>query len=651
MSKYLFLKNVVSMKKFILLFWLILGALSLSSCTEEEEITQGDIVGVVTDAVNGTQPLSGVQVSILPNGASTSTGSDGKFSFPQLKAGEYKIQFMKEGYETNTKSVTVVPGQVSNADIQLTAVVQDALIQITPSTLNFGTTQNELSVKIQNNGNTSTDWSLDLGSHTWLIANPIAGQIEANKQQSIIFTVDRDKLTEAQTVIIKLSAFGNSFPINVSCAPKNAQSYMSVEPEILDFGNDVQELPLTIKNTGNSTLNWSITSPSEPAITLSENSGSITAKGSKVVKVFLNRNNGAVNINTTLVLSDGIKEQAIQVVSGSESQTGIMNIEPEILDFGKDINEASFTISNTGKGELSWNIEEIKENSLTVTPTEGKITAGSSQTVNVQLDRDKMPEELNATLNVSDGKTHKTIQITGQKDNSPSLVVGQGLYAYYKFDGDFNDMTENAINGFGNNSPSFVEGITEGSQAVKFSLTDNSSFIVPKAITDSRTLTVSFWGKDFSDGNIFYLVSSNNNASMFTFTMSQGSLKFVTTRYNNEYQYSNRPAFTHPTITDGKWHHIALVSDFNNIEYATTTTSLYVDGVLVDTITEYVNPFEEGTHSQASYGTGIKFIMGGNVTIERKTVNGTNMTIDNFRVYNTRCLSDKEIKQIYDAKQ
>ncbi len=639
------------MKKFILLFWLILGALSLSSCTEEEEITQGDIVGVVTDAVNGTQPLSGVQVSILPNGASTSTGSDGKFSFPQLKAGEYKIQFMKEGYETNTKSVTVVPGQVSNADIQLTAVMQDALIQITPSTLNFGTTQNELSVKIQNNGNTSTDWSLDLGSHTWIIANPIAGQIEANKQQSIIFTVDRDKLTEAQTVIIKLSAFGNSFPINVSCAPKNAQSYMSVEPEILDFGNDVQELPLTIKNTGNSTLNWSITSPSEPAITLSENSGSITAKGSKVVKVFLNRNNGAVNINTTLVLSDGIKEQAIQVVSGSESQTGIMNIEPDILDFGKDINEASFTISNTGKGELSWNVEEIKENSLTVTPTEGKITAGSSQTVNVQLDRDKMPEELNATLTVSDGKTHKTIQITGQKNNSPSLVVGQGLYAYYKFDGDFNDMTENAINGFGNNSPSFVEGITEGSQAVKFSLTDNSSFIVPKAITDSRTLTVSFWGKDFSDGNIFYLVSSNNNASMFTFTMSQGSLKFVTTRYNNEYQYSNRPAFTHPTITDGKWHHIALVSDFNNIEYATTTTSLYVDGVLVDTITEYVNPFEEGTHSQASYGTGIKFIMGGNVTIERKTVNGTNMTIDNFRVYNTRCLSDKEIKQIYDAKQ
>lgn len=33
------------MKKIIFLFWLILGALSLSSCTEEEEeITQGDIV-------------------------------------------------------------------------------------------------------------------------------------------------------------------------------------------------------------------------------------------------------------------------------------------------------------------------------------------------------------------------------------------------------------------------------------------------------------------------------------------------------------------------------------------------------------------------------------------------------------------------------
>lgn len=637
------------MKKFIFLFWLILGALSLSSCTEEE-ITQGDIVGVVTDAINGTQPLSGVQVSILPNGASTNTGSDGKFSFPQLEAGEYKIQFIKEGYETNTKSVTVVPGQVANADIQLTAVKQNALIQLSPSTLNFGTTQTELSVTIQNNGNTSTDWSLDLGKHTWLKANPAAGQIEANKQQSIIFTVDRDKITEVQTIIINLSAFGNSFPINVSCAPKNAQSYMSIEPEILDFGNNLLELPFTIKNAGITSLNWTIATPTEPAITLSENSGSIPSQGSKVVKVFLNRSNGAVNINTALVLSDGIKEQTVQIVSGTESQTGIMKIEPESLDFRKDLDEVSFTISNIGKSELNWNADEIKENCLSVTPMEGKLAEGESQTVKVTLNRDNMEEALNTVLTISDGNIKKDISITGQKDSS-SLFVTQGLYTYYKFDGDFNDATENAINGFGNNSPSFVEGITEGSQAVKFSRTDNSSFIVPKAITDSRTLTVSFWGKDFSDGNIFYLVSSNNNASMFTFTMSQGHLKFVATRYNNEYQYSNRPAFTHPTITDGKWHHIALVSDFNNIEYATTTTSLYVDGTLVDTITESVNPFEEGTSSQASYGTGIKFIMGGDVTIERKTVNGTNMSIDNFRVYNTRCLSDKEIKQIYDAKQ
>ena len=636
------------MKKFIFLFWLILGALSLSSCTEEEEITQGDIVGVVTDAINGTQPLSGVQVSILPNGASTNTGSDGKFSFPQLKAGEYKLQFIKEGYETNTKSVTVVPGQVANADIQLTAVKQDALIQISPSTLNFGTTQTELSVTIQNNGNTSTDWSLDLGSHTWLTANPAAGQIEADKQQSIIFTVDHNKITEVQTVIIKLSAFGNSFPINVSCAPKNAQSYMSVEPETLDFGNDLQELPLTIKNTGTTPLNWTIADPTEPAITLSENSGSIPSQGSKVVKVFLNRSNGAININTTLVLFDGIKEQAIQVVSGTESKVGIMKIEPESLDFGKDLDEVSFTISNIGKSELNWNADEIKESCLSVTPMEGKLAVGESQTVKVVLDRSNMKEELNTVLTISDENTQKNISITAQPY---TLVVTQGLYTYYKFDGDFNDATENAINGFGNNSPSFVEGIGKNSQAVKFSLTDNSSFIVPKPITDSRTLTVSFWGKDFSDGNIFYLVSSNNNASMFTFTMSQGSLKFLVTRYNNEYQYSDKPAFTHPTITDGKWHHIALVSDFNNIEYATTTTSLYVDGALVDTVTEYVNPFEEGTPSQASYGTGIKFIMGGNVTIERKTINGTNMSIDNFRVYNTRCLSANEIKQIYDARQ
>ena len=85
---------------------------------------------------------------------------------------------------------------------------------------------------------------------------------------------------------------------------------------------------------------------------------------------------------------------------------------------------------------------------------EGKLAAGESQTVKVVLDRNNMKEELNTVLTISDKNTQKNISITAQPY---TLVVTQGLYTYYKFDGDFNDVTENAINGFENNSPSFLE--------------------------------------------------------------------------------------------------------------------------------------------------------------------------------------------------
>ena len=83
---------------------------------------------------------------------------------------------------------------------------------------------------------------------------------------------------------------------------------------------------------------------------------------------------------------------------------------------------------------------------------------------------------------------------------------------------------------------------------------------------------------------------------MFTFSMKNGALKFVVTLYNNGYQYAKTGTFMHPTLTDGKWHHVALTSDFNKTTYATITTNLYV-------------------------------------------------------VYDTRHLSASEIKSIYDAKQ
>ena len=639
------------MNKLIAKTVVMLLLLAIGACTSSEEDTTGSIYGKVTDNKNG-EVLQGVTITLTPGGLARTTGSDGTYEFLGLEAQQYQVQAQKAGYTTNTKSVNVLAGQATSGDIHLTPEKKDAEITITPSSLNFGTTQEEMSVTVTNNGNTETEWTLELGSNSWLSANPKAGRIGSNKTQSIVFSVNRDKLGETKSVVVKLSAFGNSFPISVSCSPKGEKkTEMSVSPTTLDFGDTAQEQTLEIKNTGEVNLDWKIKGITSDCITVSESEGTVAPAGKKVVQVKLDRSKMTGDLNTSFIVSDGTKEEPVTLKAVKAKAT--LSISPKKLDFGEELAELVLNIGNTGNAELSWSITNVSDECLSVSTTSGKVPAQGSSEVTVKLNRSIMPQTLNATITVSDGVQEEKVAVTAVKGSiTDGIVIPEGMYVYYKFDDDFNDATENAIHGFGSNSPTFVEGVAAGSKAVKFNRTNNSSFVVAKPIIDSRDMTISFWGKDFGDGNIFYMVSSHQNGPMFTLSMKEGALKFIVTLYNNGYQYAKSGTFMHPTLTDGKWHHVALTSDFNKTTYATITTNLYVDGQLVDVVTEDANPFSEAESSGNSYGSGTKFIMGGSIKLSNSnTLNGTNMAVDNFRVYDTRRLSAAEIKSIYDAKQ
>lgn len=637
-------------KKTVWGFFCCLALALLVACTEEQVETTGSIYGIVNDATNG-EPVPMAHVSLNPGGKATNTGSDGRYEFLNMEPGQYTIQISKSGYVTNTKQITVVAGQQASGDMLLTSEQQEADIRIDPTSLNFGTTQDELVVTLTNQGNAATDWALELGENPWLSASLLSGNIAAGKTQSVIFSVDRDKLSETKNVKISLSAFGNSYTISVSCAPVNAKSEMSVTPTELDFGAGETEKAITIKNTGNAILNWNVSGITEACLSVSAEEGSVEADGSKVIKVMLDRSKLTSDLNTSFIISDGIKEQTITVKSSKA--VAEMVISPSALDFGEESTEKTFTISNTGTAELVWNITVPDGKGVNVSETSGVTAPQSSKQITVTLDRAMMTEDLHTSLEISDGSRKETVTVTAIKGSEiAGTVVTQGLYTYYKFNDNFEDATENGIDGFGTASPAFVEGVTAGSKAVKFSKTGNSTFVVSKPIIDSRQMTISFWGKDFEDGHIFHLSSSIRSEAMFTLSMSNGALKFLVTRYNNMYQYSNLPAFVHPTLTDGKWHHIALVSDFEVTTYSTITTTLYVDGQEVYTLTEDANHFSENGGSQSSYDTGTSFTMGGSLQLNKSmTLTGTNMSVDNFRVYDTRRLSASEIQEIYNAKQ
>lgn len=826
-----------------------------TACTKEAEVTTGEIHGIVTESGNGTAPLSGVRVTVLSTGSSTTTGSDGQYSFYELEAGSYKLQFMKEGFETNTKSVSVIAGQKATCDMQL--VAEGAKIELGATSLNFGKTNTSLSFDIINKGTSKFNWNISgLDKADWLEVSPASGALEGGKSCVVQVTLLRDKMNENKELTLIVNADKQSVSLKINAEVEKKSSKIELEPSALNFGTDESTLIFTVKNIGNvGKIDWNVTGLDVDWVKIDPMKGIVEQGKSQAVKVTLARALIKDHVKTTiLVNADGeslpveieaeekkgrrIEADPEKVIMGekqketltlfsyngstayklskkendaawltisktsgtipqydmanpamketielSVSREGLqageyqctlivssdlgdlevpvsmkvkesatkLEVSPSSIAFGQDKTVETFTVKNVGNaGTFDWNVTAQGAAWLAFSPASGRLEMGKTATVTVTLDRTKLSGAQNTILTVAtsgesaqiavsaeeklqrefkvqpsslviatnesasftmsslhgatsyqiltkenvswlsfskiagtvnDGAT-ETIHATVNREGltagnynctiivrtdlgdteipvsmtviqSTEIAVPQGLYTYYKFDGNFEDATENQINGFGANSPSFIEGIGGGdSKAVKFNRTNNSSFVVSKPIIDSRKMTICFWGKDFSDGNIFYVPSSTQNQPMFLLSMSNGSLKFLVTRYSTGYEYNKSTSFTHPELSDGKWHHIALVSDFNSTTYARITTTLYVDGQAVDVATEYANPFGEAEAGQASYGTGTKFVMGGSVKLSSSvTLNGTNMSVDNFRVYDTRMLSAQEIKTIYDAKQ
>ena len=101
------------------LFLFALFTLMLAGCTEDEYTLFGKVIGTVTDATTG-EPISNVTMTLSPSGKSATTGSDGIFEFNDLEAVQYKMQARHANYKTDTKTVTVLAGEIVRGDMQLT---------------------------------------------------------------------------------------------------------------------------------------------------------------------------------------------------------------------------------------------------------------------------------------------------------------------------------------------------------------------------------------------------------------------------------------------------------------------------------------------------------------------------------------------------
>lgn len=204
----------------------------------------------------------------------------------------------------------------------------------------------------------------------------------------------------------------------------------------------------------------------------------------------------------------------------------------------------------------------------------------------------------------------------------PSYVPTNGLMAYYPFNGNANDASNNGNNGtlvgspnftidrFGNQGSSFQGGTTYITcPSTVFQFTENSNF------------SVSIWFiKSTINGN-GRLISTENPEGNFRIAMNNSVDLYI--RFGSDFLNFN--------INDNNWHHLVYT-------YQNRNEKIYIDNYLASVnynnsteVLNYGSPFTIGAKAASAYDRWIG-------------------KIDDIGIWN-RVLAEQEITNLYNANQ
>ncbi len=255
------------MKNKLHILVIFIGVISMFGCDQSVNYEVfGGIYGVVTD-IETHEPIRGVNVVLSPTNLSTVTGADGSYVFSNLDAQQYKLTASANGYQYNSRQVTVLPGQNIPGDINLLAKAEVDGFSLSKKALLFGDSYSELMLTITNTGNSSeTKWNISNVNEDWLTVSPMSGTIAIGKSSSIKVLIDRSYINEDVMTYFMVNAGGGSEEVLVTATKSSSgggngsdvEDALSVSATSLDFGEDKNQMNFTITNLGTEDFDFEI---------------------------------------------------------------------------------------------------------------------------------------------------------------------------------------------------------------------------------------------------------------------------------------------------------------------------------------------------------------------------------------------------------
>ena len=554
---------------------------------------------------------------------------------------------MSDGVYEGVIIVSSKDDKVADIAIVVKMAVSSDKLQVSPSELDFGTSETTLPLTLTNKSNSALRYTVE-SSNAWLVTSKTSGTISTTDKLNAIIT--REGLGVA-TYSGKLTfIFDGGYievPVKMSVEEQSAPT-VTLEGNVTGVAHNRATVRGMIAAVGSGRITrygfcWS-ESPNPTVAAHVVNLGDCVEPKSfeavmtdlqpntlYYVRAYAENNAGLVYSSTELsfttydlptlptVLTGQVSEitNASAVVSGSISNLG--NV-PSVSAYGH-----VWSTSSTPTIEKDQFVDY------------GELNEVKTFTTSLSDLQEKTTYYVRAYATNEMGTAYGDV-VSFTTDCTMVENVTNGLYVYYTFEGNTKNAVDGGYNATAVNNPSYVSGLN-GTKAIKFSSSNNSYISVGEPMIDDAVYSISFWVKGIGDGHIFHVPSTGNYDTSFDFIMKDGSFAYTTSGYTLSYSYNDIMKFSHQSINSSEWTMVTLTSTIT-AGTAKTTVKLYINGEFVDVINE-----ENAAWSTVGYGS--KFIFGGKMNYYNVSLSSPNMTVDNLRIYNSRVLSDSEIEQIY----
>ena len=306
--------NLMIMKKNLsILFSFGCALLLMNSCGDSNTVdNSGTISGFVTDITNANAPIAGATVTLSSKGLSQTTGSDGRYQFSDVEPGSYTLQAVANRYQPTTKQVTVGVNQNVTCDFQLSAGAVS--VDISPVTLNFGNTAEQLSFTITNNSTGTLSYNIS-NIPNFVQVSPSTGSVAARGKQAVtVSVINRASITTARNGQMTVNIGSDSYTISIYVEPYQPETVsVDVNPTTLSFDKNTEQLKFTMASNYSRDLDYTISSNLD-ILTVTPMSGTLTAHGKTEVSVTVNdRKNVTTDRNGSLTIAVGGNTYVVNV--------------------------------------------------------------------------------------------------------------------------------------------------------------------------------------------------------------------------------------------------------------------------------------------------------------------------------------------------